>query len=249
MLCFVKQLETVKMNSFLRATAFITLIAGAGCHTDKQMAKPSGFELLFPNDGVPTGWTTRHWAEVRDPVKEETNPWKVEGGVLNGNDSIGSWLLSEKEYSDFIVDFDWKLGARGNSGTALRAPLYGDPAFDGMELQMVDPRYYPASMKVPTSELTASLYKAVAPMVQAYKPTEWNHYHITCIGPKVQVELNGQKVLDVNLDEQTTPTKRHNGTAAPPLRDRPRTGHIGFQELSKDEGHVEIRNAQIKVLK
>jgi hypothetical protein len=182
-------------------------------------------------------------------VKEETNPWKVEGGVLNGNDSIGSWLLSEKEYSDFIVDFDWKLGARGNSGTALRAPLYGDPAFDGMELQMVDPRYYPASMKVPTSELTASLYKAVAPMVQAYKPTEWNHYHITCIGPKVQVELNGQKVLDVNLDEQTTPTKRHNGTAAPPLRDRPRTGHIGFQELSRDEGHVEIRNAQIKVLK
>ena len=104
-------------------------------------------------------------------------------------------------------------------------------------------------MKVPTSELTASLYKAVAPMVQVYKPTEWNHYHITCIGPKVQVELNGQKVLDVNLDEQTTPTKRHNGTAAPPLRDRPRTGHIGFQELSKDEGHVEIRNAQIKVLK
>ena len=237
----------MKMNSFLRATALLALIAGAGCRTDTHLAKSSGFQLLFPNEGVPVGWTTRHWADVREPVKEETNPWKVENGILNGNDSIGSWLLSEKEYSDFILDFDWKLGARGNSGTALRAPLYGDPAFDGMELQMVDPRYY--AWKAPASELTASLYKAVAPTVDAYKPTDWNHYHITCIGSKVQVELNGQRVLDVNLDEQTMPTKRHNGTAAPPLRDRPRTGHIGFQELSKDNGHVEIRNAQIKVLK
>jgi hypothetical protein len=52
----------------------------------------------------------------------------------------------------------------------------------------------------------------------------------------------------VNLDEQTTPTKKHDGSDAPPLKDRPRKGHIGFQELSRDGGHVEIRNARIKEL-
>jgi hypothetical protein len=60
--------------------------------------------------------------------------------------------------------------------------------------------------------------------------------------------LNGEIILAVNLDEQKVTTKRHDGTDAPPLKDRPRRGHIGFQELSRGGGHVEIRNARIKVL-
>ena len=174
--------------------------------------------------------------------------WRVEMGMLRGSEPRGTWLLSEKEYGDFILEFEWKLGEQGNSGTALRAPLHGDPAFDGMELQMVDRRYYPADMAVTPAELTGSLYKAVAPQLQAYKPTEWNKYRITCRGPSVKVVLNGEPILDVNLDEQMKPTKRHDGTDAPPLKERPRRGHIGFQELSRGGGHVEIRNARIKVL-
>jgi hypothetical protein len=60
--------------------------------------------------------------------------------------------------------------------------------------------------------------------------------------------LNGQAILDVNLDEQNTPTKKHDGSDAPPLKERPRKGHIGFQELSREGGHVQIRNARIKEL-
>jgi hypothetical protein len=96
--------------------------------------------------------------------------------------------------------------------------------------------------------LTGSLYKAVAPRVQVFKPNDWNRYQITCRGASVKVLLNGQTILDLNLEEQNTPTKRHDGTDAPPLKDRPRRGHIGFQELSRGGGHVEIRNARIKVI-
>jgi len=42
--------------------------------------------------------------------------------------------------------------------------------------------------------------------------------------------------------------KRHNGTDAPPVKDRPRKGHIGFQELSRGGDHVQIRNARIRAL-
>jgi hypothetical protein len=101
---------------------------------------------------------------------------------------------------------------------------------------------------VTASELTGSLYKAVDPKKQLYRPTEWNKYQITCRGASVKVILNGEAILDVNLDRQTRPTKRHDDSDAPPLKDRPRTGHIGFQELSRGGGHVEIRNARIKVL-
>jgi len=209
--------------------------------------RDSGFEALFPQDGVPKGWLVRKWDNLKDPADPGV-VWKVEKGVLHGSEPRGTWLVSEKEYASFVLEFDWKLGERGNSGTALRCPLFGDPAFDGMELQMVDPRYYPADMKVTSAELTASLYKAVAPVEQVFKPMEWNRYEITCRDAHVKVVLNGKTVLDINLDEQNRPTKRHDDTDAPPLKDRPRKGHIGFQELSRAGGHVEIRNARIKVL-
>src|SRR5438876_850180 len=133
----------------------------------------SGFVPLFAEDGVPKGWLVRRWDDVSKPA-EKASVWRVESGLLRGSEPRGTWLLSEKEYGDFVLEFEWKLGERGNSGTALRAPLYGDPAFDGIELQMVDPRYYPTNMNVTPAELTGSLYKAVAPTVQAYKPMEWN---------------------------------------------------------------------------
>lgn len=204
-------------------------------------------QALFPADGVPPGWRVRAWADVRDPGPEGA-AWVATNGVLHGSTPRGTWLLSEKEYGDFVLEFEWKLGERGNSGCALRTPLYGDPAFDGLELQMVDPRYYPPEQKVTPAELTGSLYLAVAPKEQVFKPTDWNRYQVTCRGPRVNVVLNGVEILDVNLDEQLTPTTRHDGSKAPPLKDRPRRGHIGFQELSRGGGHVEIRSARIREL-
>ena len=212
-----------------------------------NLAQERPFEPLFPSDGVPKGWLVRQW----DDLKKAADPgvvWKVERGLLHGSEPRGTWLVSEKEYGDFVLEFEWKLGERGNSGTALRAPLFGDPAFDGLELQMVDPRYYPPDMKVTPAELTGSLYKAVPPIKQVFKPQDWNHYRITCRAASVQVVLNGTEILNVNLDQETQPTKRHDNTNAPPLKDRPRKGHIGFQELSRGGGHVEIRNARIQVL-
>ncbi len=205
-----------------------------------------GFIPLFSTEGVPTEWMVRRWDDVSNSA-EEGVVWKHENGILHGSEPRGTWLMSKKEYGDFILEFEWKLGERGNSGTALRAPLHGDPAFDGMELQMVDPRYY-GDAKVTPVELTGSLYKAVAARKQMYKPGEWNRYQITCRRNSVKVSLNDELILDVDLDHQTMPAKRHDGTDAPPLKERPRRGHIGFQELSRGGAHVQIRNARIKVL-
>lgn len=202
-----------------------------------------GFVPLFPKDGTPKGWVVGQWNDVSKPATNVV--WKIENGVLIGGLPRGSWLMSEKEYSDFILEYEFKLGERGNSGCALRAPMKGDPAFDGLELQMADFRY---NTSAKPSELTGGLYRAVAPKKQVYKPTEWNKYRIMLKGAKVDVELNGEKILNIDLNDYTETVKRHDGTAAPPLKDRPRKGHIGFQELSRDDSHVQIRNARIKVL-
>jgi hypothetical protein len=153
--------------------------------------------------------------------------------------------VSDKEYGDFQLEFEWKLGTRGNSGCGVRFPGKGDPAFDGMEIQMADVRYNPEAKD---SELTGGLYRAIAPTKQVYKPTEWNKYEITLQGAHIKVILNGALIQDLDLDKQNQEVKRHNGTLAPPIKNRPRKGHIGFQELSRGGDHVLIRNAKIKVL-
>ncbi len=225
----------------LLAAAAIACWLLTGCAT----SNPGGaWTPLFPKDGPPAGWIVRDWADLRNPGPEGAT-WQVENGVLRSIGSRGNWLVSEREYGDFELEFEFLLGERGNSGCALRAPMFGDPAFDGMELQMADFRYNPAAKPF---ELTGGLYRAVAPNNQVYRPTEWNRYHIRCQGDLVQVDLNGQRVLDVDLTEHALPAKRHNGQDAPPLKDRPRRGHLGFQELSRDDAHVQIRHARLREL-
>lgn len=209
----------------------------------------SGWKKLFPEDGVPKGWRVSEWSDVSKPADPKTQ-WKVVDGVLHGSDPRGTWLVSEKLYTDFELEFEWKLGPRGNSGCGLRFPDAGDPAFDGLELQMCDPRYYgDDAPKIPFSELTGCLYRAIAPSAQVYKPEAWNKYEIKLVGQKINVKLNGAQILDVDLSKETAHPKRHDDTEAPPLKDRPLKGHIGFQELSRGGGHVEIRNARIRELK
>jgi hypothetical protein len=216
---------------------------------DKAPARDKdGFAPLFPEAGVPKGWDVRAWDDVSKPPEKEA-VWRVDNdGVLHGAEPRLSWLVSKELYSDFVLDFEWKLPERGNSGCGLRFPDKGDPAFDGLEVQMVDERYNEG--KDGPDKLTGALYKAIAPKKQVYKPTEWNHYTITAKGPRITVVLNGETIQDVNLDEQKEGIKRHDDSPAPPLKDRPRKGHIGFQELSRggDGAHVMIRNARIMVL-
>lgn len=218
--------------------------SSASAAAPDQKAQPTAdFVPLFPDEGVPEGWLVREWNDLAKPVEDAR--WVVKEGVLHGSERRGTWLVSQAEYSDFELHFEFKLGEEGNSGCALRAPLYGDPAFDGLELQMVDLRYRPESAP---SELTGGIYRAIAPKVQVYKPVEWNRYEIVLEGRRMRVRLNDEWILDLDLFEQYREVKRHDGTLAPPVKDRPLRGHIGFQELSRGGTQVQIRNARLKVL-
>ena len=205
----------------------------------------AGFVSLFPRDGIPQGWVVRPWNDLAKPAPKGTE-WTVHDGVLTSGKQRGTWLVSEKEYGDFILEFEFKLGELGNSGVALRAPMKGDPAFDGMELQLADLRYNPQAKP---SELTGGIYRAIAPTKQVYKPTQWNQCRIELKGMHLKVTLNGEVIQDVDLDRYDQPVKRHDGTDAPAVKDRPRKGHIGFQHLSRDSVPVMIRSARLRELK
>ncbi|MES2569871.1 MAG: DUF1080 domain-containing protein [Verrucomicrobiota bacterium] len=214
-------------------------ITVATSHADSE-----GFVPLFPKDGPPAGFIVRHWADVSQPPQEAA-AWEVREGVLTSVGARGCWLLSEKEYSNFVLEYEFKLGPRGNSGCALRAPASGDPAFEGMEMQMADFRYNEQARE---SELTGGIYRAAPPARQLYKPEEWNKVRITLNGSHLNVVLNGETIQELDLGKFHELVPRHDGSMASPLRERPRAGRIGFQELSRGGSHTLIREARIKEL-
>ena len=214
----------------------LALFQSALCATDE------GFVPLFPKDGVPEGWVIRDWADVSKPATGQPK-WTVKDGVLTGDGDRGCWFITEKEFADFELEYEFKLGPRGNSGLALRAPAAGDPAFDGMEMQMADFRY---NEQAKPSELTGGLYRAVAPSLQVYQPEQWNKVRVTLKGPHLTIVMNGKTIQDTDLTKHSEEVLRHNGQKAPAIKDRPRKGRIGFQNLSRDGGLVEIRCAKIR---
>lgn len=230
------------MRLRLIALVLLALTARSATRADRD-----GFVPLFPTDGIPKGWSVRRWNDVSQPAPAGV-VWKVEKGVLHGSSPRGTWLVSDRVYGDFVLEFEWRLPRRGNSGCGLRFPLKGDPAFDGIELQMVDPRYHPQPDNLPADEQTGALYRAVAARKQLFRAEAWNRYRIRCAGERLEVDLNGQRIVEVDLARQDRPGKRHNGQPAPALKDRPRRGHLGFQELGRGAGQVQIRNARIRPL-
>src|SRR6267143_1783370 len=70
-------------------------------HYEKQIIQ------RLPKDGAPDGWRVRRWDDVSKPADDGV-VWKVEGGILHGSNPRGTWLMSEKEYGDFVLAFEFK---------------------------------------------------------------------------------------------------------------------------------------------
>src|SRR5688500_4124735 len=109
------------MKTFLSvlALSIVNLSASFGRET---------FEPLFTGDGAPQGWLVREWSDLAKPAPDGLK-WEMRDGILHGSSTRGTWLVSEKEFEDFVLEYEFKLGPQGNSGLAIRTPLKGDPAF------------------------------------------------------------------------------------------------------------------------
>jgi hypothetical protein len=202
---------------------------GASAGTaDKDV--PEGFQPLFNGKDL-TGWKV-HGGQMTS--------WGAADGILFTSGANGGWLMTEKEYGDFEVRLEFKVPEKGNSGVALRAPLKGDPAYEGMEIQILDDVWHKKNLKgLRQTQLTGSIYDVVGPSKEVLKPVgEWNTYRIIAKGRKIVVNLNGTEIVNANLDDYKDKFQKHPGL----LRDK---GHLGLQCHG---GRVEFRNLYVKPL-
>ena len=149
--------------------------------------------------------------------------WRVEEGVLicDGAKDEGQWLRSEKEYENFVLRLEYRVIRQGgNSGMFVRATDEGDPAFTGMEVQILTDYG-----EEPTVHSSGALYGSVAPKRNASKPHgQWNEMEIVCDNRRLMAILNGVQILDVDLDDESLPYEEK------PLHLRATKGYIGLQD-------------------
>ena len=128
-----------------------------------------------------------------------------QNGVLDCPAEGGGNLFTEKEYSDFVFRFEFKLWANSNNGIGMRAPLQGDAAYMGMECQVLDDSGSMYTNLLP-AQYHSSLYKIAAARRGALKPVgEWNREEIQAHGRHIKVIVNGRVTVDVNLNTITDP--------------------------------------------
>ncbi len=196
-------------------------------------ADAEGFISLF-NGADLTGWMG------------STDGYAVEDGAMVCLEKGGGTLLTMHRFSDFILHFDFRMPKGANNGLAIRAPAQGNPAYVGMELQIIDNDGYHEvhNYTLQPWQVHGSIYGCVPAKTGALKPCgEWNHQEVHAVGSRITVILNGQTILDADVDTLTETADGAGLEKHPGLKRR--TGHIGWL------GHgarVEFKNIRIKPL-
>lgn len=195
--------------------------------------KAEGFVPLFNGIDM-TGWT----GNLKDYIARDGAIACVPSKGGHGN------LYTAKEYSDFVLRFEFKLTPAANNGLGIRTPLEGDAAYVGMELQILD-NEADVYKNLAVYQYHGSVY-GVIPAKRGYlKPTgEWNVQEVVANGNKIRVTLNGTVILDGDIAEASK-----NFTATADKQKHPglsnKSGHIGFLGHGSE---VEFRNLRIKEL-
>ena len=162
--------------------------------------------------------------------------------VVTPDKGSGGNLYTKNEYSDFVYRFEFQLTPGANNGIGVHAPLQGDAAYVGMEVQVLDSEH-PMYAELQPYQYHGSVY-GVIPAKRGYlKPTgEWNSEEIIVKGTMIKVTLNGTVIVDGDYalasKNGTIDHKEHPGLLN-------KTGHLGFL------GHgdvVRFKNMRVKAL-
>ncbi len=164
--------------------------------------------------------------------------WLYQDGQLMRRGSGSIW--SKNEYADFILELDYKLEPGANSGVFLRCSDLANWIHTTIEIQIHD------SGDGNSRGTCGAVYDIKAPRIQAQKPAgQWNHFRIECIGPILDVYLNGKQVNSLNLNEWTEPGKNPDGSKNKfdyAYKNMKRTGRIGLQDHGDE---IAFRNVRI----
>lgn len=176
--------------------------------------------------------------------------WTYKNGELTASKDEAIW--TEGQYENFQLDLEFKTDHESNSGVILYCSDTRNWIPNSLEIQIADD-FAEKWAKSPKSWQCGAAFGHLAPAKSAVKkPGEWNRYVITCRGPQVDVELNGEKVLSMDMRQWTSAKKNPDGSDIPAWLSKPKAelatkGHIGLQG-KHGASSIWFRNMRIRSL-
>ncbi len=162
---------------------FTTVFFVAGISLEAQETRP-----LFDGKSL-DGWTTLNGQPV-------TKGWEVVDGMIHLNTEGGraGAIVTDREFRDFELRFEWKNVPGGNSGLKYRVREYGNKTL-GCEYQIIDDDGY--RVKLPATGSTGALYDLYEPNnAKSVKPLgQFNHSRIVVRGNRIEHWLNGELIV------------------------------------------------------
>ncbi len=205
----------------------LALYAGYEKFTSEQESGMGpGYEQILKEHN---GRYTKHGWNHYGPGYFDLDP---ETGVLTSHGGMGLFWYAVQEYGDFVLELDFKCSdVTTNSGIFVRVPgvvTSDDYIYHSFEIQIND-----AGEGIHT---TGAVYDAEAPSAAASNPPgEWNHFKISFVGSRIEVELNGVKIVDWEAEPRGK------------IEDFATQGYIGLQNHD-DRSPVYFRNIYVKAL-
>lgn len=201
---------------------------GDGMNQPPEGREISRKESLFNGEDL-SGW---------ERASDDAGEWHVEDGLLYTEGGSG-WLSTTETYDNFKLELEYRLPEGGNSGVFLRAPREGNPAYEGLEIQLLDDEAEPYAELEPW-QYTGSIYDVKAPSKKAGKKAgEWQKMEIIADGSEFKVKLNGETINKTDLVYHMDRVNEHPGL-------KRRSGYIGLQNHNS---RVEFRNITITEIK
>ncbi len=216
----------MKINFIYGFILALLLTLNTWAQTDEK-----GFTPLFDGKSL-NGWQL---------VKGQGPGYVVKDGIIECPANGGGNLYTVKEYGNFVLRFEFMTEPGGNNGVGIRAPLTGDAAYQGMEIQILDDQHERYKGKIKSEQHHGSIYDVIPARTGFLKPAgEWNTEEISAQSSRIRVTLNGVIIIDADLATVKEPDvlKKHPGL-------QNKRGHLGFLGHGT---HVAFRNIRLKVL-
>ena len=200
-----------------------------------QTPVEEGFVPLFNGKDL-TGWVAR-----------KPGGYVVEDGVLVCKAGLTrNYIFTKRQFTNFVVRFEFKLTPGGNNGFGIRAPLEGTIAYTGIEFQILD-NSHPKYATLKPYQYHVSIYGCVPAKRGFLKPVgQWNTEEVTARGTRLTCKLNGTVIVDADIAPiiASGKTMDGRGTKGHPglLRKRGRIAFLGHGD------RLEFRNVRIKEL-